>query len=293
MKKNFLGWSALSLAMAIPVSPWGHAQDDPKEEPKVAKSSTFVFQAAGDDLKDVERKVREALEKSGVAEEIKDKVLAELAASAEQIKKQAKEMRIKAEAIKDGFAPMSMQLAGEALKDSGEMLTRVMRVVGDQKYRIGVQTSVTSSKDEDAQAGVVVEAVFPESPASEAGIKEGDVLVKINGEELRSVDQLTKTIQVAGKEGKPVAFVVKRGDDSLDIEVKPSEIKETDRIVESLQMLRSPQSGWVFPDLGVPGQVNVTGQATMSWTQDLKKELEELRKDVREIKEMLKELKKQ
>lgn len=292
MKKNFLGWSALSLAMAIPVSPMVHAQDEAKEEPKVTKSSTFVFQASGDDLKDVEKKVREALEKSGVAAEIKEKVLAELAANAGQIKGQAKEMRIKAEAIKDKATAMTIQLAGEALKDNGEMMTRVMRVMGDQKFRIGVQTSVTSSEDEDIQPGVVVEAVFPESPASEAGIKEGDVLIKINGEELSSVDQLTKTIQVAGKDGKPIALVVKRGDDSVDIEVKPSEIKETDRIVESVNLLRSPQSGWVFSDMGMPGQVTVTGHANMSSTQDLKKELEELRKDVREIKEMLKELKK-
>jgi C-terminal processing protease CtpA/Prc len=193
--------------------------------------------------------------------------------------------------LKDQATAMTIQLGDEAaLKSNGEMMTRVMRVVGDQKYRIGVQTTVTTTEGEDPEPGVRIEAVFPDTPASEAGIKEGDVVLEINGEDLKTVDQLTKTIQVAGKEGKEITLQIKRDDDSVEIKVKPSEIKEMDQIVENIQMLRSPQSGWVFEAMGNPGEMSVFGASAD--TSDLKKELEEIRNDIREIKEMLKELKK-
>ncbi|MFN7291335.1 MAG: PDZ domain-containing protein, partial [Pirellula sp.] len=240
------------------------------------------------------------LEKAGVTKEVKLKVLAQLEKNSVKLNAQAKlqdhaeaieNIKNQAEAFKEHANRMTIQMSElPATLDTGEMMTRVMRVVGDQKYRIGVQTTVTTTEGEEPEPGVRIEAVFPDTPASEAGIKEGDVVLEINGEDLKTVDQLTKTIQVAGKEGKEITLQIKRDDESMEIKVKPSEIKEMDKIVENIQLLRAPQSGWVFEAMGNPGEMSIFGASADSF--DLKKELEEIRNEIKEIKEMLKELKK-
>jgi C-terminal processing protease CtpA/Prc len=291
MKKYMFKAPVWCMATMAILTPSLRAQEEAKEEKQTKKSPAIVVTATGDDAKDIEKKVLEALEKAGVADEVKAKVLAQLGENSVKIKVQTESLKKHAEMLKDQATAMTIQLGDEAaLKSNGEMMTRVMRVVGDQKYRIGVQTTVTTTEGEDPEPGVRIEAVFPDTPASEAGIKEGDVVLEINGEDLKTVDQLTKTIQVAGKEGKEITLQIKRDDDSVEIKVKPSEIKEMDQIVENIQMLRSPQSGWVFEAMGNPGEMSVFGASAD--TSDLKKELEEIRNDIREIKEMLKELKK-
>lgn len=308
MKKYMFGSPAWSLATLLTLTPTLYAQEEAKEAKPLKKPSTIVLKATADS-KEIEKKVLEALEKAGVEADVKKKVLEQLktqlaelpAMSAvtatgvaslqvDGLQKQAEGLQQQAERLKDQAMAMTLNVADLDLNTDGEMMSRVLRVVGDQKYRIGVQTTVTTTEGEEPEPGVRIEAVFPDTPASEAGIKEGDVVLKINGEELKTVDQLTKTIQVAGKEGQEITLQIQRDDDSMEIKVKPSEIKELDKIVENIQLLRAPQSGWVFEATGNPGAMSVFGAAADS--SDLKKELEEIRNEIREIKEMLKELKK-
>jgi C-terminal processing protease CtpA/Prc len=308
MKKYMFGSPVWCLATLLTAIPSLHAQDDVKEAKPLKKSSAIVVRATADS-KEIEKKVLEAMEKAGVEAEVKEKVLAQLKAKlaelpstpgittngvttfhAEGLQKQAEGLEKQASLLKDQAMAMTLNFADLDMKTDDEMMTRVLRVVGDQKYRIGVQTTVTTTEGEEPEPGVRIEAVYPDTPASEAGIKEGDVVLEINGEELKTVDQLTKTIQVAGKEGKEITLQIKRDDDSMEIKVKPSEIKEMDKIVENIQLLRAPQSGWVFEATGNPGAMGIFGASTD--TSDLKKELEEIRNEIREIKEMLKELKK-
>lgn len=301
MKKFFWGSSAWCLAALMTVSPSLRAQDDVKDGKAIKKSSAIVV-ASSADSKEIEKKVLEAMEKAGVEADVKEKVLAQLKAKLAELPAmsgavatgvatiQAEELRSQAELLKDRAMAMTLNFADLDMNADDEMMTRVLRVVGDQKYRIGVQTTVTTSEDETSEAGIKIEAVFPETPAAEAGIQEGDVVLKINGEDLKSVEQLTKTIQVSGKDGKEITLQIKRDDDSVEIKVKPSEIKEMDEIVENIQLLRAPQSGWVFEATGNPGAMGVFGAT--GEVSNLKKELEEIRNEIREIKEMLKELKK-
>lgn len=297
MKKHMLRTQLWCFATMAILTPSLCAQDGNKEEKQTKKSSTIVVTATGDDSKEIEKKVIEALEKAGVSDEIKEKVLGQLDKNTiklrveENMQEQAEALKMQADALKEHANRMTIQM-GEmpALFNSNEMMTRVMRTVGDQKYRIGVQTSVTTTEGSEPEPGVKIEAVFPATPASEAGIEEGDILLKIDGQDLKSVEQLTKAIQVAGKDGKEITLQVQRGDDSKEIKVKPSEIKETDKIVENIQLLRAPQSGWLFEATGGAEGMNMFGGTTD--LSNLKKELEEIRNEIREIKEMLKDLKK-
>jgi serine protease Do len=59
--------------------------------------------------------------------------------------------------------------------------------------------------------GVVVEGVLPDSPAAEAGIQAGDVILQVNQTSVSSVAELKKEIGKAG-ETKPLLFLLRRAD---------------------------------------------------------------------------------
>lgn len=59
----------------------------------------------------------------------------------------------------------------------------------DQPAGLGVSIS------ESSQQGVTVEQVHPGSPAQQAGIREGDQILRISGRQIRSVPDLMSTIQ--------------------------------------------------------------------------------------------------
>jgi succinate dehydrogenase / fumarate reductase iron-sulfur subunit len=98
-------------------------------------------------------------------------------------------------------------------------------------------------------------SVVPESPAFKAGIQEDDVLMAIDGAEVKSVEQLSKSVQAAGKDGKELALKILRDSKELEIKLKPAEIKDTDKLVESLQ-LDIPPSGFVFSNQEMLDQLN-------------------------------------
>lgn len=67
--------------------------------------------------------------------------------------------------------------------------------------------------------GVLVEAVFPESPAAKAGLQQHDILLKAGGKPLGKVQDLIDAIDAA--KDKPLALELLRGGKPLSIEVKP------------------------------------------------------------------------
>jgi len=70
----------------------------------------------------------------------------------------------------------------------------------------------TSSK---LSGGIVVEQAA--GPASRAGIEQGDIILSVNGMEVKSVDQLKSLVE---KESKHVALLVQRGDSKIFVPVK-------------------------------------------------------------------------
>jgi S1-C subfamily serine protease len=73
-----------------------------------------------------------------------------------------------------------------------------------------------------AQFGVEVMSVAPQSPASRGGIREGDVIVAIDGHETASVDHIHSFL-AEWPVGNPVKLTIIRGQDRVELQVVPSE----------------------------------------------------------------------
>lgn len=73
-----------------------------------------------------------------------------------------------------------------------------------------------------AESGVEVISVAPESPASRGGVREGDVIVGIDGHEVATVDHIHRFLSEWPVE-TPVKLTVIRGQDRIAIEVIPVE----------------------------------------------------------------------
>src|SRR5215471_4460848 len=89
---------------------------------------------------------------------------------------------------------------------------------GDNSY-VGIGVSVSTRGDEPH----IVE-VYDDTPAKQAGLQSGDVLVKIDGKAVAgmALDQMTGLVR--GPAGTAVELTVRRGDDEITIPVQRAEI---------------------------------------------------------------------
>ena len=67
----------------------------------------------------------------------------------------------------------------------------------------------------------IVGTVSPDSPAAEAGLKPGDRILKIAGEEVKSWSWIGYLVQHHGAENQPLDLTVERDGTTMDIEVRP------------------------------------------------------------------------
>lgn len=84
---------------------------------------------------------------------------------------------------------------------------------------IGIYMSV------DKNDNIVVAAPIKGTPAEEAGIQTGDVIVYVNDENMLGVDSETVSSKIKGEEGTKVKITVLRGDEYIDFEVERKSIK--------------------------------------------------------------------
>jgi serine protease Do len=76
----------------------------------------------------------------------------------------------------------------------------------------------------EVESGVVVVGVEQGSPAYEEGIRPGDLIEELNGEEVRDLDDYERLAREARDQGdKPVLFLVRRDDMNRYVAVKPSQ----------------------------------------------------------------------
>lgn len=93
----------------------------------------------------------------------------------------------------------------------------------NNKPRIGLQI-----QDIEEGKGVKVKDVDEDSPASKAGIKEGDVISQVNGKDVAGVDELRNAIKDL-KEGDSVKFTYTRDGKNQTAEIKiPKRLKSAD-----------------------------------------------------------------
>ncbi len=70
-----------------------------------------------------------------------------------------------------------------------------------------------------SEAGVVIVSVHPETPASEADLKVGDIIVQMDDDQLTCRDDLTQRVQAS--EGEPLKLVVIREGQRRAVEITP------------------------------------------------------------------------
>jgi S1-C subfamily serine protease len=73
--------------------------------------------------------------------------------------------------------------------------------------------------------GVVVKEVVKNSPAEKAGIKEGDIIIALNGNNISNLERLKEMILIE-EPGKTVTLTIIRGKNKMEIPVKLEEAKE-------------------------------------------------------------------
>lgn len=85
-----------------------------------------------------------------------------------------------------------------------------------------------SIQDTEEAKGVKVTEVEEESNAAKAGVKEGDVITKVNGEEVNSTDQVVRHVR-ANRDNAPIRLEVLRNGKTQNLEVRiPRKLKEAD-----------------------------------------------------------------
>ena len=67
--------------------------------------------------------------------------------------------------------------------------------------------------------GLLVQAVDPHGAAARAGMRPGDLIVSVNGTAVASVDELVRTLEVAGENG-PAELLIVRGAEEVAISVR-------------------------------------------------------------------------
>ena len=84
-----------------------------------------------------------------------------------------------------------------------------------------VTPQVAESLGLERAEGVVITAVEPGSPADDAGLRRGDIILEVDRKAVRKVPDFRKAVGEV-KKGKGVLFLVRRGESTLFLALKPS-----------------------------------------------------------------------
>jgi serine protease Do len=84
---------------------------------------------------------------------------------------------------------------------------------------IDISPQIANRFDLTSTEGVIVSSVLPGSAASEAGFRRGDIIIEINKEQIKNVEQYNNLLDKIGK-GKSALFLVKRGDNTIYLGLK-------------------------------------------------------------------------
>ena len=105
-------------------------------------------------------------------------------------------------------------------------------------------------------SGVAIQSVEEDSPAASAGLQANDIVTKVNGTEINSVDEF-KSFVSGGNEGDVLKLTVYRQTETVEIEVKltmrqQSALPETDTSSQQSQQWQSGQGQFPFMGGGFP-----------------------------------------
>ncbi len=117
-------------------------------------------------------------------------------------------------------APMDLPVTIAELQDDD---TKVASGGDSEKLGLTVQTltpEIAENLGVEETKGVVVTAVDSGSAADEAGIRRGDVILEVNRQAVEDADGYKGALKKVEK-GKNVLFLVRRGDNTIFLALKP------------------------------------------------------------------------
>jgi membrane-associated protease RseP (regulator of RpoE activity) len=219
-----------------------------------------------------------------------------------------KAQKEKAQIEKTQSENLNLNLNLKSMAD-GMMLRRITRAenLGGPMFRIGLSIEAPEQGDggEGGGAtaegksvrGLIVERIMDESPASEAGIEQGDVILMINGKEAKDFASLQEAVQQAGKEDRSVKLKLERDGKELTVKIKPVESADVGPMsfdlvppIGSVLPLDMPGGGMlegrVVEGLRMLSPMEFEGKASEQTTKDIA----ELKEEIQELKEMVKKL---
>jgi serine protease Do len=108
----------------------------------------------------------------------------------------------------------------------GEMKDEEVVVSTAEKGELGltvqqVTPQVAESLGLERAEGVVITAVEPGSPADDAGLRRGDIILEVDRKPVRKVPDFRKAVGEV-KKGKGALFLVRRGESTLFLALKPA-----------------------------------------------------------------------
>jgi serine protease Do len=83
----------------------------------------------------------------------------------------------------------------------------------------GITPEIAEKMELDSTKGVLISGIEPASPAAEAGLRQGDVILEVDRKIVEDVSSLSKILEDT-KDKKSVLFLVNRGGRTLFIAVK-------------------------------------------------------------------------
>lgn len=124
------------------------------------------------------------------------------------------------------FAGRGVAISVDSLKEVVQKITRDGGVkrgfLGVEVEAIELPDALAGSADIGQEEGLLVRAVEPGSPAREAGVVMGDVILMLGGAKAESPYDLRKALSDESV-GRPVALRVLRAEKIVDLEVTPKE----------------------------------------------------------------------
>lgn len=106
---------------------------------------------------------------------------------------------------------------------------------GEERLMVGVHCDVSDevlrSQLRLGDTGLTVMEVIEDTPAKEAGIQKGDVIVSASGSDLKTVEQLVELVQ--GSEGNAITFSVLRAGEPVQVAVTPKKMPAPHQLILS------------------------------------------------------------
>ncbi|MDR3001732.1 MAG: PDZ domain-containing protein [Fibromonadaceae bacterium] len=94
-------------------------------------------------------------------------------------------------------------------------LTATVTIAGESENFGGLGISIWTSK-----SGIKIAGVLPNSPASDIGLQQGDLIVSANGTELATVEPGNQVSLIRGEIGSSINLVVDRNGDVFSVSTK-------------------------------------------------------------------------